>query len=246
MSERTKYIKLKDKEIPVNIKSYKTSKSIKIYFKSNVLNVTKPKRFPINSVLKIIKESEEDIYNKYIKVISSEINTIKQWNTGEKIYYKGIEYTIQREKTTKNRISIEINEKENIFKIIVPENILQEEVKIYVDKLIKKLFKKRTENLICNKLPYWSETTGIKYNEMKIRDATSRYGSCMPSKKNLYFSSRLIMLPEDKVDAIIVHELCHIVYKNHNKQFYSLIERYIPNYKEIDKWLKKYGNIIMF
>ena len=246
MSEKTKYIKLKDKEIPINIKSYKTSKSIKIYFKSNILNVTKPKRFPINSVLKIIKESEEDIYNKYIKVISSEINTIKQWKTGEKIYYKGIEYTIQREKTTKSRISIEINEKENIFKIMIPENILQEEAKIYVDKLVKKLLKRQTENLIYNKLPYWSEITGIKYNEVKIRDATSRYGSCMPSKKNLYFSSRLIMLSENKVDAIIVHELCHIVCKNHNKQFYNLVEKYIPNYNEVDKWLKKNGNIIMF
>ena len=54
------------------------------------------------------------------------------------------------------------------------------------------------------------------------------------------------MLSKDKVDAIIVHELCHIVYKNHNRQFYNLIEKYIPNYNEVDKWLKKNGNIIMF
>ena len=68
----------------------------------------------------------------------------------------------------------------------------------------------------------------------------------MPSKKNVYFSSRLIMLPEDKVDAIIVHELCHMKYKNHNKQFYDLVEKYISNYKEIDKWLNKNGKNIMF
>ena len=96
------------------------------------------------------------------------------------------------------------------------------------------------------KLPYWSKITGLNYNEVKIRDAISRYGSCMPSKRNLYFSSRLIMLPEDKVDAIIVHELCHLVYKNHNKEFYNLVKQYIPNYAEIDKWLKKHGKIILF
>ena len=83
-------------------------------------------------------------------------------------------------------------------------------------------------------------------NQVKVRDATTRYGSCMPSKKNLYFSSRLIMLPDDKVDAIIVHELCHMKYKYHDKQFYDLVATYIPNYKEIDKWLKQYGKIIMF
>ena len=115
-----------------------------------------------------------------------------------------------------------------------------------MDKLIKKIFKSNTEVLIAEKLPYWSKITQIDYNEVKVRDATTRYGSCMPNKKNLYFSSRLIMLPEDKVDAIFVHELCHMKHKNHNKEFYDLVERYIPNYKEIDKWLKVNGQMIMF
>jgi len=54
------------------------------------------------------------------------------------------------------------------------------------------------------------------------------------------------MLPKDKVDAIIVHELCHMKHKNHNKEFYGLVSKYIPNYKEIDKWLKVNGKNIMF
>ena len=54
------------------------------------------------------------------------------------------------------------------------------------------------------------------------------------------------MLPEEQVDAVIVHELCHIKFKNHDKNFYNLVSEFIPNYKELDKWLKKNGNIIMF
>ena len=115
-----------------------------------------------------------------------------------------------------------------------------------VDKVIKKIFKNNTEILIAKRLPYWAEITGLKYNEVKIRDAITRYGSCMPNKRNLYFSSRLIMLPMDKVDAIIVHELCHIKYKYHNNDFYNLAEKYISNYIEIDKWLKKNGDNILF
>ena len=242
----TKYIRIKDKNIPISIKSYKNAKSIKIYFNSNILSITKPTRLSIKMVLKIIKDSEEEIYNKYLKVISSEVTTIKQWKTGEIIYYKGTEFQIQREETIQNRVSIEIDEKEQKVKITVPDKISQEEIKILVDKLVKRVFKNQTESLIAKKLPYWSKITGLNYNEVKIRDAISRYGSCMPSKRNLYFSSRLIMLPEDKVDAIIVHELCHLVYKNHNKEFYNLVKQYIPNYAEIDKWLKKHGKIILF
>lgn len=246
MPVATKYLKIKDIEIPIDIKSYRNSKSIKIYFKGNTLKVTKPTRLSMSTVLKILKEDEDNLYNKYKKILDSEISTIKQWKTGEKIYYKGEEFEIIRKAVKANRIGVELKIEQKQIEIIVPENVGQEIIKEYVDKAIKNLFKNNTEVLIAQKLPQWSKITGFEYNQVKIRDATTRYGSCMPSKKNLYFSSRLIMLPDDKVDAIIVHELCHMKYKYHDKQFYDLVATYIPNYKEIDKWLKKYGKIIMF
>lgn len=243
---KAKYIKIKDLEIPISIKNYKTSKSIKIYFKGNVLTITKPTRLSMKRLLETLKLNEEDIYNKYKKITASEISSIKQWSNGEKIYYKGEEFSIKHKNSDKARISIKIEENQKEIIIITPENISQEELKINIDKGIKKLFKRNTEVLISSKLPYWSKITGFEYNQVKVRDATTRYGSCMPAKKNLYFSSRLIMLPENVVDAIIVHELCHMKYKYHNKDFYDLVAKYIPEYKKIDKWLKVNGTIIMF
>ena len=142
--------------------------------------------------------------------------------------------------------SIDIQLESKQLQITVPENIEQDVIKINVDKAIKEVLKRNTEIIIHNRLPYWRKITGFEYNQVKVRDAITRYGSCMPAKKNLYFSSRLIMLPENVVDAIIVHELCHMKYKNHNKDFYDLVATYIPDYKEIDKWLKINGKIIMF
>ena len=241
-----KYIKLKDKDVPTNIRSYKTSKSIKIYFKGNVLNISKPKWVTINEVLLLIKRNENDIYDKYIKLLNSEIKTSKQWKTGEKIYYKGEEFEIVREYQDKYIVSVRVDIKARKLLVILPKDIEEAEVKEYVDNAIKQLFKNHTESLILEILPYWSKKTNLKYNDVKVRDATTRYGSCMPAKRNLYFSSRLIMLPKNVADAIIVHELCHLKFKNHNKDFYSLVEQYIPNYKEIDKWLKQNGKMIMF
>ena len=238
------YLKIKDLEIPIDIKSYKNSKSVKLYFKGNTLHVTKPKRLSMSALMKIIKESENELYDKYKKILASEITSIKQWETGEKIFYKGEEFTIIRKMLNTTKISLELSS--NQLVISLPQNISQDIIKLNVDKLIKSLLKNHTEILISERLPYWSKITGIDYNQVKVRDATTRYGSCMPSKKNLYFSSRLVMLPEDKVDAIIVHELCHMKHKNHNKEFYDLVEEYIPNYKEIDKWLKINGKMIMF
>ena len=242
----TKYIMIKDKEIPINIRSYKTSKTIKIFFKGNILNVTKPKRLPIKVIHQMLKENENQIYEKYLKIVSSEFSIVKQWKTGEKIYYKGIALDIIREYQTENKIIIKIDEKSKKLRVILPSVIREEDIKQNTDKAIKEMLKYNTEVVIAEKLLHWSKVTGIEYNQVKVRDAITRYGSCMPTKKNLYFSSRLIMLPEDKIDAIIVHELCHMKHKNHSKEFYKLVEQYIPNYKEIDKWLKDNGKIIMF
>ncbi len=241
-----KYIKIKDLQIPINIKNYSNSKSVKIYFKGNILNITKPTRLSAKKMMEILKVEEQNIYDKYKKIISSEISSIKQWESGEKIFYKGKEFSIVREYTNKLEENVEIDEEKEQLIVKVPENVEQDVIKKSIDKIIKKILKKNTEILILQRLPFWCEITGFKYNEVKIRDATTRYGSCMPNKKNLYFSSRLIMLSIDKVDAIIVHELCHMKYKYHNTDFYNLVEKYITNYKEIDEWLKKYGNSIMF
>lgn len=240
------YIKIKDEEIPINIKNYKTSKSVKIYFKGNILNITKPKRLSMASLKNILKGEENSIYEKYKNILSSEISSIKQWKNGEKIYYKGDEFSIIRKYIEIPKINIEIEETKKEIIISVPKNIEQNIIKTYVDKMIKNIFKNNTEELIAKRLPYWSRITGLKYNKFEIRDATTRFGSCMPSTKNVYFSSRLIMLPIDKVDAIIVHELCHMKYKYHNNDFYNLVSKYINNYKEIDLWLKKNSEIIMF
>ena len=64
-----KYIKIKELEIPINIKNYPNSKSVKVYFKGNVLNVTKPTRLSTKRILEILKVEEQNLYDKYKKEV---------------------------------------------------------------------------------------------------------------------------------------------------------------------------------
>ena len=139
-------LKIKDLEIPTEIKNYKTSKSIKIYFKGNVLNITKP--------------TQLSIYNQYKKILDSEVESIKQWQTGEKIYYQGEEFSVIRRFTNTARVTVSFKIDEKVFIIEVPVNLEQNIIKETVDKTMKKLLKNNTEVLISQKLPYWSEITG--------------------------------------------------------------------------------------
>ena len=244
------YIVIKNVQIPIVIKSYKTSKSVKIFFKNDKITITKPKRFSNKSLIGIIKKNEDFIYNTYLKGLKSSDNAKKSWQTGEKILYKGEEFEVVRLSNTfhpqqKKRIHIHINEAQKQIEIVGISNLSEEDIKHTVDNGIKKLFRNNTEDLVLERLLYWSKVTGIKYNSFTVRDAKTRYGSCVKKTKAIRFSSRLIMLPEAIIDAIIVHELCHIVHANHSKDFYKLVEKYIPNYKELNKWLKKNNKAIL-
>lgn len=237
-------LKIKDLSIPFCIKNYKIAKTIKIYFKENVLTVTKSPYIPKREVDKLLQKNEQKIYEEYKKIIESKRLKRGRWEKGEKILYHGEEYTIDVIYHDKNMISVRIEEKTKLFRIFLPSQIQKEEEVPYIQKAVRKLFKENTEVILQERLPYWSKKTNISYNSVKVRDAKTKYGSCIPSKKALHFTSRLVMLKEEAIDAIIVHELCHIVYPNHSKEFYELVENYIPNYKEIDKYLKKNSRLI--
>lgn len=237
------YLKIKDKDIPIVIKEYKTSKSIKFFYRNGILTITKPKYVPRYQVDLMLKQNEQWIYKKYIELIGKEKEA--KWYDRGYIYYKGEKYETKGQYNDELNIKITIDNIGKVMTLTMPKQITTEEKEHYLDKAIKDLFKNNTEVMLNRKLPIWSERTGIKYNEFKVRDAITKYGSCVPKTKKLHFSSRLIMLPEDAVDAIIVHELCHIVHPNHSKDFYNLVKTYIPNYSKIDKWMKVNSKMII-
>ena len=244
--QEPKYIKIKDKNLPIVIRSFKNSKYLKLYFKADILYVSKPKYVSLKTTMDFIKKNENYIYQKYAIIENNNDFRIKKWKNGETFFYKGEKYTVEANSCEKKIISINFEEDKKILKLSYYNILKSEERKLYIDKVIKKILKENTESLLNKKLPYWSKITNITYKQFKVNDATSKFGSCIPKTRSMHFSSRLIMFPEDKIDAIIVHELCHIVYSNHSKDFYNLVRKYIPNYDEINKWLKKNGKMIVF
>ena len=86
MSNSKYYIQIKDEKIPVIVRNYRKSSNIKIFFRENILNISKPKWYSID---KIIKEYGDELYNKYKEIISTENTNIRHFFTGEEILYKG-------------------------------------------------------------------------------------------------------------------------------------------------------------
>lgn len=102
--------------------------------------------------------------------------------------------------------------------------------------------KEKTRKLVLSRLKIYSEKLNLKFKRVSIRDQKTRWGSCSKDG-NLNFNYRLYNLPIDLCDYIVVHELCHLQEHNHSKNFWSLVETILPNYKKLRKELKNNYNL---
>ena len=97
--------------------------------------------------------------------------------------------------------------------------------------------KKAAWAILPDKVAFWSRRMGVSPTGLKITTARQRYGSCN-GKNSLCFSCFLMNYPEEAIELVVVHELCHIKVRNHGPDFYALLEQYLPDHKERKKLLK--------
>ena len=103
-----------------------------------------------------------------------------------------------------------------------------------------RLLTERAHEIIPPRVKHYAALIGVDYNRVTIRHQKTKWGSCS-GKKNLNFNCLLLLTPTEVMDSVIIHELCHLKYMNHSKEFYNEVLRVCPNYKTYDRWLKKNG-----
>lgn len=99
-------------------------------------------------------------------------------------------------------------------------------------KLAKKAIKSICETLV----EHYSAIMNVNVESIKITSAKKRFGSCS-NKNHLCFSYLLMLQPFNAIKYVVVHELAHILHRDHSKAFHACVERYLPNSKHYEKLL---------
>ena len=95
----------------------------------------------------------------------------------------------------------------------------------------------KAERILPAKTAYWASVMGVKPISVRITGAKTRFGSCS-AKDGICYSWRLMAYPEKAQEYVVVHELAHILEKNHSRKFYAVIEQYLPDWRQREAMLR--------
>ena len=84
----------------------------------------------------------------------------------------------------------------------------------------------------------YAKKMGVTFEKIRLNSANTRWGSCGP-QGNLSFNWRLIQAPTEVLDYVVVHELSHLIERNHSARFWRKVEEYCPDYRSARRWLKE-------
>ena len=138
-----------------------------------------------------------------------------------------------------------ISQKDNILTLKL-SSIFKNEEEQYSEAVnqIMTWYKSQARRYFAQEVESEKAKCSFSYNGIAIKDTSSRWGSCS-AQKNLNFNWRLVMAPPEILRYVVCHEIAHLTHLNHSNDFWSLVEKMFPKYKEAKQWLHDHCNEIL-
>lgn len=123
-----------------------------------------------------------------------------------------------------------------LHELIETGDLNEEELKLK----LKKFYFSSCKKLIGERISRYQAQLKVKPKSIDIVESRTKWGSCSADKK-LTFNYRLAMAPVEVIDYVIIHELCHLLHMNHDRSFWRRVGSIMPDYKEKEEYLARYG-----
>lgn len=141
-----------------------------------------------------------------------------------KIIYKNIKFA-------------ELNVEDKIIKISLPSKYKKTNNEKILDIARDKMYEQIAKVEVERAMEKTRILMGFAPEDYEIRKMSNDFGRCENNK--ITINPEIVKYDRDVIDYIVLHEYCHLKYKNHCKSFINMLEKYEPNFKEYEKMLVK-------
>lgn len=186
-------------------------------------------------IIEKVKSRAEWIVSKqYESKFINDTKIEREAVSGESYMYLGRNYTLDiRVDENIDNISVKLFQ----GKFVVNTYTKDEDS---IKKAMENWYREKTLVKVKERVSYYSSYFNDEVTAVKVKEQKKRWASCT-SKNELLFNWRCVMAPVFVLDYIVVHEMCHMEYKNHSKDFWNRVYAVMPDYEVRKSWLKNNG-----
>jgi len=216
--------------------TYRSRKTIEIGVEPpDVVTVVAPEGIADDVLLKHVKAKAKWIVQKLyeMKEIQSQ-HLDREYVNGEAFMYLGRNYSL--------RVVHDQVLKQPVTKLYQGKFIITTPIddQLQLKASMEAWFRQKTLQKVEERIAYYQKYFDVEPTVVKVKEQKKRWASCT-SKRELLFNWRCVMAPSFALDYIVVHEMCHMLHMDHSKDFWSLLNRIMPDYEKRREWLKNYG-----
>lgn len=196
-------------------------------------------RVPTDYIDNFVKEKQDFIIaalNDYKEKQKDSLILAKEYVDGET--FKVLARDLKLKVIEDIRESVTSDETNLILRIKIKNINDKKHKEALINKWIRELVIETFQEL-CDEAFLVFKKYGVEYPTIKIRDMTSRWGSCRPRKGSITLNSRLIEAPRKSIEYVVFHEFAHFIHPNHSKDFYDFMTLLMPDWKKRKEELKK-------
>ncbi|MCL1918767.1 MAG: M48 family metallopeptidase [Peptococcaceae bacterium] len=227
------FIKIKNEPVEYQFVTNKRARTLSYVVKDGCVKVTAPPEVTPQQAQDFLTEKEEELF-EIIDKIKTQDKSPYHYVDGEKFLYRGRRYTLEVLEDNKKATRVQLAGG-HMF-VYLPSGLDESEKKLATRSLVDTFFQQNALRILEELTEYYSRLMDIPYKPIKIKNQRSRWGSCS-NKGSIYLNWRIIMAPNQVISYVVIHELAHLKYSDHSREFWALVGEHMPDYKRWKKWL---------
>lgn len=194
---------------------------------------TAPFYTPLIFIKQVVNNSREDL-----RRLAAHTSTAKPYENGQTI---GKKHTLAVVPTQTVKSSSTKILREKLLVYLPPTSTIDDAaVQQQIRDTVVKILRREAKNYLPDRLAALARKHGFAYERVRFSHASGRWGSCS-STGTISLNIALMKLPDELIDYVLVHELCHTRHMNHSKHFWAEVEAINPHYRLHKRQIAKHS-----
>ncbi|MCG3417553.1 M48 family metallopeptidase [Oceanobacillus jordanicus] len=218
--------------MPIEIIKKKNLKNLYIRVNPPEGNVTvsTPSDYPDEEIRLFVLKKMPEITKVRDRMLAQPRQTEREYVSGESHYLWGKPYRLQ---VVYEGNKYEITKLPNKIILTAPERSTKESR----ESAFNEWYREELKRVLNGVISTCESKTNLHANEYKIKNMRTKWGACNINKKRIWINLQLAKKPVECLEYVVIHELVHLIEKNHTNRFHALVEEFYPTWKEARKLL---------